>query len=334
MVSILKKKNRCNNMFKTVKMSKPTKKSNNSKSKLSESIGSTSSGNSDLSNGTAPPPTIAGLIGNREWSLLESLLLEGAPLCIDDVALAEHAITEKIVVHFAVRFQAPLRVVSLLSRLYPSSITSPDASGRYPVHVACKWSATPDVIGHLVRLNSSACGVQDNFGKTPMHYLAEFYVANYQLPLETVFPMDESMMQVVKMLKSAAPTSVNLQENEGCNAIEYALENDVHIKVIKSMQRACRDDWRERSKANDEGLRRRHSDLIMDLEELAVNLQEQMRNGGGDKDLGFVHSVLSESTSMPRPRRRGSTVKISNGRVLVDPVNKIASPTTAAARTA
>lgn len=329
-------------MLKT-KMSKLMKKSS-SPSKLSNSsIGTDStSGNSDhhhLSNAaTVPPPTIADLIGNREWHVLEGLLMSGAPLCIDNVDLAEHAITEKIVVHFAVRFQAPLRTVSLLAKLYPSSIRSPDASGRYPIHVACKWSATPDVINHLILLNSSAVGVQDNFGKTPMHYLAEFYVANYPPSLERLYPLDQSMMQVVKFLLRAAPACVNLEDNEGCNAIEYALENDVHIKVIKCMQRACRDDWRERSKAGDEenGLRRRHSDLIMDLEEMAMNLQDQMKNGGGDKDLLVVHSVLTENNAMPRPsRRRGSTVRISNGRVHVDDPDKPSmAPTTAAARTA
>jgi len=304
-----------------------------SKSKLSASVGSTAR-DSDFSMTTEPPQTIAGLIGNRRWSLLEKLLMDGAPLSIDDPALVENTITENTVVHFAVRFQAPLRTVSLLSKLYPSSITTRDASGRYPIHVACKWSATPDVINYLVRLNSSACGVQDSLGKTPMHYVAEFYVANYQFPYERLYPMDESMIQVVKLLKSAAPLSVNLEDNEGCNAIEYALENDVHITVIKAIQRACRDDWRHRSKASD-GLRRRHSDLMKDLEEMTMNLQEEMKNGGGDKDLEFVRSVLSEKTVASRPKRRGSMVKISNGRVHVGNTSaEPQTPTTVAARTA
>jgi len=142
------------------------------------------------------------------------------------------------------------------------------------------------------------------------------------------------MMQVVMLLKSAAPTSVNLEDNEGCNAIEYALENDVHIKVIKAMQRACRDDWRHRSNASD-GLRRRHSDLMKDLEEMSIQLQEEMRNGGGDKDLEFVRSVLTGNQATSSPRRRGSMVKISNGRVIVDnPSAESQKPTAAAARSA
>jgi len=330
MVSIFKKNGS------RISSSKMFRRPKSRSNKPSANVGNSARG-SDLPVTTEedPPPTIAGLIGNREWSRLDKLLMDGAPLSIEDPALAEHAITENVVVHFAVRFQAPLRTVSLLSKLYPSPIKSQDASGRYPIHVACKWSATPDVINYLIRLNSSACGVQDKFGKTPMHYVAEFYITNYQILLERLYPMDESMMEVVKLLKSAAPTSVNLEDNEGCNAIEYALENDVHIKVIKAMQRACRDDWRHRSNASEHGVRRRHSDLIKDLEEMTINLREEMKNGGGDKDLDFVRSVLTENQAASRPMRRGSMVKISNGRVHVDnPSAEPQKPTAAAARSA
>lgn len=328
MVSVFKKSSNNGGSSKTSKAKMA------SKSKSSATIGSNVSGSSARTMATEataePTPTITRLIGNREWSILEGLLMNGAPLSIDEPNMGEHTITEFIVLHFALRFQAPLRTVKLLSKLYPSSISSPDASGRYPIHVACKWSATPDVVNYLVRTNSSACGVQDSFGKTPMHYVAEFYVANYQIPLERLYPIDESMMQVVKLLRTAAPTSVNLEDDEGCNAIEYALVNDVNIKVIKSMQRACRDDWRQRSVAGDDGLRRRHSDLMRELEDLAMTLQEEIENGGYDKGLEFVKSAP------PRSRRRGSMVKISNGRVHVD--NSAAgppqNPTTTAARSA
>ena len=328
MVSVFKKSS---NNGGNSKMLKAAKKM--SKSKLSSATidsDSNASGSSGLPVETEPTPTITSLIGNRDWSTLEGLLMDRAPLRIDEPDMGEHTITEFIVLHFALRFQAPLRTVSLLSRLYPSSISSPDASGRYPIHVACKWSATPDVVDYLVRKNSSACGVQDSFGKTPMHYVAEFYVANYQIPLERKYPMDDSMMQVVKLLKAAAPTSVNLEDDEGCNAIEYALVNDVNIKVIKSMQRACRDDWRQRSVANDDGQRRRHSDLMRELEDLATTLKEDIENGGYDKGLEFVKSAP------PRSRRRGSMVKMANGRVHVDNTagEPPRNPSTAAARSA
>jgi hypothetical protein len=219
-----------------------------------------------------PNVTIVRLISKREWSFLEHFLSNfGQELPIDDAGISD-AVTPEIVVHFAARFQAPMRTIALLSQYFPSSLESADATGRYPIHVAAKWGATPDVIQFLLRSNPASAGIQDSLGKSPMHYVAEFYAQNYSPRMAQILPMQESMLQAVKLLKTAAPASVNLEDNEGCNAIEYALENDADIKVVKAMQRACRDDWRERK---DQG-RRKHDELVKDVQRMAKELQVQM----------------------------------------------------------
>lgn len=241
--------------------------------------------------------TLARLLSQRQWSLLDSVLsstTSASSILIDDPNLP-HAITSDIVIHFAARFQAPLRIISLLARIYPSSLASADITGRYPIHVAGKWAATPDVIAYLIKTNPTVAGVPDSTGKTPMHYVGECYIRHFDNPM---YNRDDSMLQVVRLLKNAAPNSVNLEDNEGMNAIEYALESDTNLKVVKTMQRACRDDWRERSKScntimQDQGSpgadhtiavaqkppqlvgRRRHQDLVKDMECMATKLQHQ-----------------------------------------------------------
>ena len=193
--------------------------------------------------------TLAHLISQRKWPLLESILTtplsirESVP--IDDMSLP-HSITPDIIIHFAVRFQAPTMILVLLSEVYPISLTSADTTGRYPIHVAAKWSATPDVIAFLITTNPDVAGVQDTTGKTPLHYVGECYLQHFS---SHTYSRNDSMLQVVRLLKEAAPLSVNLEDNDGMNAVEYALLSDAHLKVVKTMQRACRDDWRERSKA-------------------------------------------------------------------------------------
>lgn len=252
--------------------------------------------------------TIARLISRRQWTLLEILLTGTHPsaILVDDPSLP-HAVTAEIVVHFAARFQAPLRIVSLLSRIYPQSLSSADITGRYPIHVAAKWAATPDVVAYLIKTNPSVAGVPDSIGKTPMTYVGEFYLPHFTSRL---YGRDDSQLQVVRLLKTAAPNSVNLEDDDGKNAIEYALESNAHLKVIKTMQRACRDDWRERSKsstalsrANDNENassrpkepqlgRRRHHDLVRDMEDMASNLQREFINGQMDRKMsnnGKIH---------------------------------------------
>mmetsp|Transcript_24775 Transcript_24775/g.40607 ORF Transcript_24775/g.40607 Transcript_24775/m.40607 type:complete len:287 (-) Transcript_24775:95-955(-) len=232
--------------------------------------------------------TLARLLSRRRWTLLETILTStsSSALLIDDPSLP-HAVTSDIVIHFATRFQAPLRIISLLSQKYPQSLASSDITGRYPIHVACKWASTPDIIAYLIKTNPSVVGVPDSIGKVPMHYVGEFYLQHFNHGL---YGRDDSMLQVVRLLKTASPQSVNIEDNEGMNAIEYALECNVNLKVIKLMQRASRDDWRERGKSNniidgDENAatgqkpqlgRRRHRDLVRDMETMALKLQMEI----------------------------------------------------------
>lgn len=252
--------------------------------------------------------TLARLISQRQWTIVESVLSSEemrSSIAIDDVTLP-HAITPDIIIHFAARFQAPLRVMALLAKAYPMSLKSADSTGRYPIHVAAKWAASPDVMSYLTKMNPSVAGVQDSTGKTPMHYVAEFYISHFN---NVKWSRDDAMLQVVRLLKNAAPLSVNLEDEEGMTCIEYALLSDAHIKVVKTMQRACRDDWRGRSQrcidleekdSNELDVavhkkltptstqkqpqltgRRRHHELVEEMLEVQNRLQREFSNRGG-----------------------------------------------------
>lgn len=239
-----------------------------------------------------PHLTLATLISQRQWGTIDALLTNPAApsLPIDEPGL-DNAVTPDIVVHFAARFRAPLRIIALLSKLYPRSLTSPDVAGRYPIHVASKWGATPDVVRFLVEASPAVVGVPDSSGKTPMHYVGECYAAHFSS--DHLYSRSDAMLHVVRMLKTSAPNSVNLEDEHGMNAIEYALDSDADIRVIKAMQRACRDDWRERQSvvrapAADEDEeasaaaalgRRRHNDLVREMRDMADRLQRETVRG-------------------------------------------------------
>lgn len=189
--------------------------------------------------------------------------------------------------------------------------------------------------------------VPDDLGKTPMHYVGECYARNYNN--RAPYPMVDSMLQVVKLLKTAAPKSMNLEDHEGMNAIEYALESDADIKVIKSMQRACRDDWRD-MKSHAGG--KSHEELAQELEREAMALQKQLsvrklnvrRRGVGsngsssDGSDGSMPDVATPEGSSPTDTTTTSRPMLSN--MKLDVKNRIhihrsmAKAKTHAARTA
>ena len=275
--------------------------------------------------------TLARLISQCQWTIVESVLSSEemrSSIAIDDVTLP-HAITPDIIIHFAARFQAPLRVMALLAKAYPMSLKSADSTGRYPIHVAAKWAASPDVMSYLTKMNPSVAGVQDSTGKTPMHYVAEFYLAHFN---NVQWSRDDAMLQVVRLLKNAAPLSVNLEDEEGMTCIEYALISDAHIKVVKTMQRACRDDWRGRSQRGKDSScpsneldvavhkkltptstqkqpqltgRRRHHELVEEMLEVQNKLQREFSNRG--LNMSKKNSSSFNSSSIHRSTTKANT---------------------------
>jgi hypothetical protein len=218
--------------------------------------------NGDQTRKSYQPKTFVRLIAKRNWAEIENILLSSS---IDWAGDGQKGIIgEDSIVHFALRYRAPLNIIKLLAKRYPLCITRPDATGKFACHVAAKYGAEPMVMEYLVRNNKHAAGVQDPLGKAPIHYVGEFYASNYGDSKGS--GVLEKMFQVVCLLKDVAPQSFNLEDNEGMNAIEYAIENDTDIKIIKTMQRTARDDWRT-LKANGQG--KKHEDLAKDIERAA-----------------------------------------------------------------
>lgn len=235
--------------------------------------------------------TIVQCLCKRQWSLLEAVLTSEfrSSIAIDDPSLPT-VVTADMIIHCAVRVRAPLSVIMLLATLYPQSLCSPDMMGRYPIHVAAKWASNPPIIAYLVKTNPSVVGAPDSDGKTPMHYVGECYVANHSGDSQQ--DTEQSMGEVVDILRLAAPHSVNLEDNNEMNAVEYALINNASMRVIKKIQHACRDDWRKRSNRNLHRTlgcnavsapmgRRRHDDLVKDIENMAYELHKQYMSSRG-----------------------------------------------------
>jgi len=215
--------------------------------------------------------TLTRLISEKSWTTISLILKSVTDLQIDNNA--PDAVTEDTIIHLACEFQAPLRIIRLLSSRYPRSVQMPDSLGRFPIHVAAKWSATPDVIQFLVWENPTAVGIKDDCGKIPMHYVGEYYVQNYDPCLR--IPVSKSMKRVVEIINKAAPSSSILEDNDGMNAIEYAIESGTDLDVVQSIQNASIDYWRDiQSKVTDE--RKRHTDLVQDVERTQSKLQTTM----------------------------------------------------------
>ncbi len=219
--------------------------------------------------------TITRLVCRQQWGLLEKLMgRDSFDIPIDDEigVGGQNSISKDLLVHFICRFQAPLYIVRLFAKAYPESLTSFDALGRSPLHIACAWANSPDTLKFLVDSFPAAASIQDSEGKCPIHHLCHSFMLNYQDTHDIpCLPVKDSMMAIINTLNITAPKSFIVEDNDGMNAIEYAIESEVNIKIIKTMQRACRDVWREMKQETTAP----HDALQLDLQRIQRDLRNQ-----------------------------------------------------------
>jgi len=211
----------------------------------------------------------------QRWSQVENILCS---IPIESIQIDNRmTINEDNILHFACRFDPPINIIRLLATKYPNSLLTPDATGRFAVHVASKYSASPVVIHFLISENFAAASVPDVNGKTPIHYVGQYYAKNHSMA--SIKDINRNMLQVVRLFKASAPESFNLEDNEECNAIEYALESNADIMVVKAMQQAARDDWREMRKKHGVS----HEELARGIEKAAFKSRKTLL-GSIDED--------------------------------------------------
>mmetsp|Transcript_11907 Transcript_11907/g.25743 ORF Transcript_11907/g.25743 Transcript_11907/m.25743 type:complete len:274 (+) Transcript_11907:79-900(+) len=196
-------------------------------------------------------------ISEQDWDKVDRLLLSDNNKSMQDFIELSSSISstvatttiDDLVLHHACRYHAPLAIMSKLSTNFPSSIDTSDGTGRYPIHLAVASGCKPSVIRFLIQTNPTSAGLQDNSGKTPIHYAGECYTKTLIddcFGFQDLDKLHRDTLLVAKLLLEAAPHSVNVEDKDEMNPIEYALLNSTHSKVIKRMQRASSEDWKKR----------------------------------------------------------------------------------------
>ena len=192
--------------------------------------------------------TLHRLISEQDWDAAERLLDRATKKSRNS---ARHVVKDKLILHFACQFDPPLQIVTKLFRVIPSS-HAVDSRSRYPLHIAVASGCDPDVIKFLIQTNPAAAGAQDQSGRTPMHYAGKSFADNYahfhfDSPIDHVDEVCHIALLVVELLAKTAIQTVNVEDKEGMNPIEYALLSTTNLKVIRLMQRASRRDWKKRT---------------------------------------------------------------------------------------
>jgi len=135
----------------------------------------------------------------------------------------------------ACRYRPPLGFMNSLLELYPLAAFEVDYKGRTPLHLLCQYGASPNVVKAIFRNNPQALLQKDAMGMLPIHKVCSFYYKNTSKSFSEI-TTQERMINVIKMLLSHNPKTIQEKDdNEKC-PIEHALESGVNIHVIKTLQ--------------------------------------------------------------------------------------------------
>jgi len=211
-----------------------------------------------------PPPKLSDLIelsdfiADEEWDAVRELLTdpnakflvrscsypdhhESNDDCHDSIAIHNNAL------HYACRFYPPFDVVKLIHLAHPEYLTQVDSAGRTVLHTAIRYGSDPRTIRYLCAKYPSAAGALDLSNQTPLHYLCRYYGKSHD-PYKSRGSKTECMREIVRALFANSPKqTVNVEDEDGCTALERAIETDAPYKLIKFLQKACETDWREAS---------------------------------------------------------------------------------------
>lgn len=205
--------------------------------------------------------SISRIMAAQDWDRFRMLLsTEVGQIAVQNQLLSSNDFAAESALAYASRFHPPMDVIRCIDDLLPPDVAvRPDPIGRSPLHTAAKWGAPPRVIRYLAEMDPAAAATQDVHGKTPLHYAAEFYGSNYAPRRSDDKPHKEAVLEVIRYLCKLSPTTVNVEDNDDCTALEYAIENDSDIKVVRSLQKACERDWKKRRSAG--GIKQKHADV-------------------------------------------------------------------------
>lgn len=162
------------------------------------------------------------------------------------------------VLHIVCKYNPPLGVIELILKKMPWSVSEMDINGRYPLHLASKYGALPEVLDLLSFEYPNALSNQDCHGKTPLHLVCESYPKYYQVPISIDGQRDYCPMSGTPLVRNKehdfensivimtrkCPQVVNLEDNKGCSALEYALGSDfANLEIINYIQKVSYWNW-------------------------------------------------------------------------------------------
>lgn len=177
------------------------------------------------------------IISDEDWEKVSKLLASTSKKDLMYMCDNDQNILECICMH-----HPPLNIIEEVIKKVPSAGQLRNNKNQFPIHIAAKYGALPEVIQLLADKFSPALSVQDCDGRTPLHLACKYNSANYKIPicedgLHMMRFKKEDIARSIQTIANKCPGITNLEDKDGCTALEYALQANVCLTTFKCIVR-------------------------------------------------------------------------------------------------
>lgn len=143
--------------------------------------------------------------------------------------------------HYICHFDPALCAVERFYATCPTAVFQMNSLGRFPLHIAVNNNASANVVNFLVSHNPSAVLSKDIHGRYPLHLaFTNFSTNKNQRNEKEPYPKPNNdtkrLALIVNCLCEVAPGTVIAEDSRGMNPLEYAIEKEIDIRIIRKLQ--------------------------------------------------------------------------------------------------
>ena len=139
--------------------------------------------------------------------------------------------------HLILQNNPSLCIVQKFVKAFPSSLYEINYMGHYPLQTALTCGTTPDIVKFLAKNNKEAVQKINKEGRTSLHLSLDGYSTllkryNYDTSIIILF-----FSSFIDILSHYGYSHINVDDNNGMNALEYALEKEVAYPVVEMLHK-------------------------------------------------------------------------------------------------
>jgi ankyrin repeat protein len=164
---------------------------------------------------------------------------------IDEETGAYIIVTGETPLHLALHEQPPLTFVAKLIEHCPERISESNVLGMTPLHIAAGSGANPNVLECLVTAFPAAVGIKDHKSRTPLHLIC-MNTQDCDTGNSYGDKVKGPFLPAIRILLNVKEPIINVEDVYGKSALEYAIDSDASVHVVKTLHKASEQEWKSK----------------------------------------------------------------------------------------